>query len=175
MNRAQGGFTLVELIVVLAVIALITTFLIPVIQEPIRHARIEGGIEQAKGILASCDLVRVKPVSSVRSADGLTVTHSYRTGYATWTDATVLRTLVDPAHSVVTVNPFGFPYYFRMSSSECLVALEIDEVIDGWVGLPTEVVNGRTRIIVGSNSRKPMVNPDWVHHQKRILNGAAFR
>lgn len=175
MNKSQQGFTLLELAAVLGILAIIASFLVPVIFEPIRNAKIEGGIEQAKGILASCDLARVKPVASVRAANGVTVTNTYRSDYNSWTNASTLQTILGAGHKMATTNPFGRPYLFKMSSAGCLVALELDSLIDGWAGYQTEVQGGRTRIIVGSSNRKSSVAPEWVRHQKRILSGETFR
>lgn len=175
MSKSQQGFTLLELAAVLGILAVIATFLVPVIYEPIRNAKIEGGIEQAKGVLASCNLVRVKPISSVRAANGVTVTNTYRADYTSWTNASTLQAILGAGHKMTTINPFGRPYLFKMYGEGCLVALELDELIDGWAGYQTEIQGGRTMIIVGSSNRKSSVAPEWVHHQKRILSGETFR
>ena len=48
MKQRQSGFTMVELIVTLSVIAIMLSFLVPNIWRPITDAKIRGAVSQAK-------------------------------------------------------------------------------------------------------------------------------
>lgn len=174
MRARQAGFTLIELMVVLAILSLMMAFLVPMIAEPIRHSKIRGAVEQAKEIVVACNLVRLNPVSSVRNPITLAVTHTYQPQYTSWTQATTLKAKLSAEYQLPTENPFSRPYYFKLTERSCSVAVELDDLIDGWEGYETETAGTRTRIIV-SNSTRSMAGPSWVQHQKQFLNGESVR
>lgn len=174
MAKRQAGFTLIELTITLAVIAILTWFLVPNIWQPIHEAKIRGAVGQAKEVVAACDLVRVTPVSTSRDPSSQKVTKVYGPLYTSWTDATVIKAQLSTDYAVPTVNPFGRPYYFKMSERSCSVAVELDELIDGWEGYELETVGTRTRIVVGTSVRK-MAGPGWVQQQNRFLSGEIIR
>lgn len=174
MRRNQHGFTTIELLVVLAILGMLTVLLVPSIRQPILNAKIEGSVEKARQVLATCDLVRVRPISSVRNPITLQVTHTYGPTYPSWTDAAVLAASLTGSHALPSENPFGRPYLFKMYPETCVVAVELDQVIDGWMGFQTETDGVRTKIIVGSSANTSLA-PNWVLHQKRILNAETFR
>lgn len=174
MRRRQAGFTVIEMMVVILIIGVLTTFLMPSIWQPIRDAKITGGVAQAKEIVSACDLLRVTPTSSTRDTSNQKVTPIYGPLYASWTDATVLSNKLSSDYSLPTENPFGRPYYFKMTERTCSVAVELDELIDGWAGYDLETAGTRTRIVINTPARS-MTGPAWVQHQKRLLNGETFR
>mgnify|MGYP002041092651 CR=1 FL=1 len=53
MKQRQSGFTMVELIVTLSVIAIMLSFLVPNIWRPITDAKIRGAVSQAKQLVLS--------------------------------------------------------------------------------------------------------------------------
>lgn len=174
MKSSQGGFTLIELVVVSAVIGLLMWLYVPNIWEPINDAKIRGGVSQAKEIVFACDLVRVTPVSTSRDTTSQKVTKVYGGAYTNWTDVSVLRSKLSTNYTLPTINPFGRPYYFKMTDGSCSVALELDELIDGWEGYELETVGARTRIIIGTPARS-MAGPSWVKQQGRFLTGETAR
>jgi len=174
MRSRQAGMTALELVVVLAVISIVLTFMVPFIAEPIRNAKINGAIKQAREIVSACHLVRVTPISSSRNATSLKVTNTYGPDYPNWTNATVLTNKLSSGYRLETVNPFDRPYYFKMNSQTCSAAVELDELIEEWEGHEIETVGTRSRIIVSVPARSP-TGPAWVQHQKRLLFGEEIR
>lgn len=174
MARRQGGFTAIEMVVVMAIIAIILGLMIPNIMEPIRNAKIRGAISQAKEIVAGCDLVRITPASTSRDATNYKVTSLYGTQYTGWTDVAILTAKLSSDYNLPTTNPFDRPYLFKMTERACSVAVELDDHIDGWEGYDTEEAGSHTRIIVGTPTRST-AGPAWVEHQKRLLNGETIR
>ena len=174
MRRRQAGFTVIEMMVVILIISILTIILMPYIWQPIRDAKITGGVAQAKEIVSACDLLRVTPISSTRNTSNQKVTPTYGPLYTSWTDAAVLKTRLSTDFSLPTENPFGRPYYFKMTERTCSVAVELDELIEGWEGYDLETVGTRTRIIVSAPARS-MAGPAWVQHQKRLLTGETIR
>lgn len=174
MARRQGGFTAIEMVVVMAIIAIILAFMVPNIMEPIRNAKIRGAVSQAKEIVAACDLVRVTPASTSRDASNYKVTSFYGAQYTGWTDVATLKAKLSTDYNLPTSNPFDRPYLFKMTERACTVAVELDAHIDGWEGYDTEEAGSRTRIIVGTPARST-AGPAWVQHQKRLLTGETIR
>jgi len=174
MTVRQAGFTLIELTVVMAILGIMISFMVPVIAEQILHAKIEGAVSQAKDVVAACDVARVSPATNSRSPTTQLVTVTYGSDYLNWTDVSVLKARLSANFKVPEVNPFGFPYYFKMTSSTCLAAIQLDELIDGWQGYVTEVIAGKTWIVVSLPARR-MVGPSWTKHQKRLLTNESIR
>ena len=174
MRQRQSGFTMVELIVTLSVIAIMLSFLVPNIWRPITDAKIRGAVSQAKQLVSTCDLVRVTPVSTSRDATNLKVTKNYGPEYSSWTDVSVLKAKLSSDYTMPTENPFGRPYLFKMSERSCVVAVDLDELIEGREGYDLETVGTRTRIVVGTPARS-MAGPGWVQQQNRFLTGETIR
>lgn len=174
MGSRQKGFTVIELAVVFAIITIILLCMIPVLSEPIHNAKIAGGVEQAKEIVAACNLVRVTPTSSTMNATNLQVTNTFGPNYNSWTDVSVLKGMLSSNYNFPTVNPLGRPYYFKMSNLTCSVAVELDVLIDGWEGYVLETAGPVTRIIVSVPAHNT-AGPAWVQQQKRLLTGEVFR
>lgn len=174
MGHRQGGFTAIELVVVLAIMTIVLSFMTPLIMEPIRHAKIKGAIAQAKEIVSSCNLVRVSPISTTRNPTNQRVTSTYGPVYMSWTNVTTLKSRLATGYVLPTENPFGRPYLFKMTDKACTVAVELDVAIEGWEGYDIEQSGTRTRIVVGTPARS-MAGPSWVQHQKRLLTGESIR
>lgn len=165
---------MIELMVVLAIFAIILYFMVPMISEPIRNAKIKGAVEQAKEVVAACNLVRMTPVASFRDPITLKVTHTYGPLYTGWTDVSILKAKLSAEYDLRTLNPFDKPYLFQMNDKACSVAVELDQIIDGWEGYTVETAGSSTRIIV-SNSTRSTSGPAWVQHEKRFLTGETVR
>ncbi|MEX6780264.1 type II secretion system protein [Pseudomonas aeruginosa] len=174
MRARQAGFTAIEMVVVLAIIAIILAFMLPVIAEPIDQAKIKGAVSQAKEIVAACNVARVSPASTSRNSTTLVVSSTYGPTYNNWTDVSVLKGKLSSNYVIPDENPFGNPYYFKMTDKSCSVAVELDWQVDGWEGYDLETVGTRSRIIVATPARST-AGPAWVQHQKRLLTGESIR
>ncbi|WP_121498434.1 type II secretion system protein [Pseudomonas aeruginosa] len=174
MRERQAGFTAIEMVVVLAIIAIILAFMLPVIAEPIEHAKIRGAVSQAKEIVAACNVARVSPASTSRNATTLVVSSTYGPGYSAWTAVSVLKGLLSSDYVIPDENPFGNPYYFKMTDKSCTVAVELNRTVDGWEGYDLETAGTKSRIIVATPARST-AGPAWVQHQKRLLTGESIR
>lgn len=174
MKGRQKGFTILEMVVVFAIIAIMLAALIPLASEPIRHARINGAVAQAKEIVTACNAARVAPASTSRNATNQKVTSTYGPVYTSWTDVSVLAAKLSAGYVIPSQNPFERPYYFKMTDKTCSVAVELDGLIDGWEGHETETAGGRTRIVV-STERRSTAGPAWVQRQKQLLTGESVR
>lgn len=174
MHGRQAGFTLLEITVVMAIIAVILAFMTPYIMEPIRNAKITGAVSQAKEVVSACNLVRVGAASFSRDSVNYKVYSSYGPLYSGWTDAKTLKTQLAPDYYLPTVNPFGMPYLFKMTEKTCTAAVDLDTQVPGWEGYETEDIGSRTRIVVGLPVRGGG-GPVWIQHQKRVLNAETIR
>lgn len=174
MRNKQSGFTMVELAVVFALLALLLLVITALIWEPIRNARIDGAVQQAKEINSACEIVRVSPATASRDPITRKVSTTYGALYPNWTPVSTLNGRIATANQVPAINPFDLPYYFTMSEKACAVAVDVDVILDGWRGLETEVSGSRTRIVVGVSARK-ISGPEWLQNQKRILNAETIR
>jgi prepilin-type N-terminal cleavage/methylation domain-containing protein len=174
MRARQAGFTAIEMVVVLAIIAIILAFMLPIIAEPIEQAKIRGAVSQAKEIVAACNVARVSPASTSRNATTLVVSSTYGPGYSAWTAVSVLKGLLSSDYVIPDENPFGNPYYFKMTDKSCTVAVELNRTVDGWEGYDLETAGTKSRIIVATPARST-AGPAWVQHQKRLLTGESIR
>jgi prepilin-type N-terminal cleavage/methylation domain-containing protein len=174
MAVRQVGFTIIELTVVMAILGIMIAFMVPVITEPIFHAKIEGAVSEAKAVVSACNVARVSPVTTSRDATTKFVAATYGSNYTNWTDVSVLNSRLSAFFYVPSVNPFGYPYYFKMTSTTCVAAVQLDDLIDGWQGYVTEVYAGKTWIVVSLPASR-MVGPAWTKHQKRLLSNESIR
>jgi prepilin-type N-terminal cleavage/methylation domain-containing protein len=174
MVSRSRGYTLLELMIVISIIAIFMAMFLPLIYRPIRDARIAGGVEQAKEVVSACNVVRVKAISSVRNAVNQQVTNTFGPQYTTWTNASVLQGKLSSSYDLPDLNPFGLPYLFKMTDQTCSVAIEVDEVLDSWRGFDIEAAGSNTRIIVNIPARG-IAGPVWVEEQKRLLSAEPTR
>lgn len=174
MRKRQRGFTVVELTTVIAVIAIILYVIIPLIWEPINQSKIKGSVAQAKEIVVTCNLVRVTPTSSTRESYNRKVTNVFHSQYSTWTEVSVLKSLLADGQKLPSLNGLDRSFYFKMTADTCLVAVELDTTITAWEGYQIETSGGRSKIIVGVTSRHS-AGPEWLGMQKRILNAEEIR
>ncbi len=170
-NR-ESGFTLLEVVIVIAVISLLAAFILPTAFDQLQTAKVEGSIEQANNIAYQCDIARRSPVSSVRNAD-LSVTHTYAS-LPTWSPVSSLEALLDADHNIPSVNAFGRPFLVRFDERNCYVAIDLDFSAPGIYGQETVQAGGTTRIIVTGKARGN-VSTEWVRHQKRSLLNESSR
>lgn len=172
-RTGQSGFTLVEITVVLAVLAMLAAVTVPAIFDRIQSAKVEGAISQARGVLQICDLARKRVLTSTR-ATNLQVTHSYRT-LNNFSSTTVLQSQFTATRNLPVTNAFQLPILVRYDAERCYVAVDLDFSEPNVGGHVTQVLpNGNTRIIVSS---RPKLHPgsDWVGQQKRIINNEQTR
>lgn len=172
--KKSAGFTLIELLIVMTIIAVFIAAFSPTVFQKIDEAKVEGAVGQAREVLRTCDIVRVSPLSSVRGADGVHVTHTYRAGYADWTDAAVLATQIKGDHAIPAENPFGYPYLFKMSERECTVGIKLGFELEAWGGLAIETYDD-TSLLVVPDYRRDTRTTNWARRQKQFLDGEVFR
>ncbi|MCF5371287.1 type II secretion system protein [Pseudomonas syringae] len=174
MSRSHRGYTLVEIMVVLALISLILFAMAPILYEPYHQAKIKGSVSQAKEIVTSCNLVRVGPTSSTLESSNQKVTNVFHSQYTNWTEVSTLKSLLADGQKLPSLNGLGRPYLFKMTADTCLVAVELDETITAWEGYQVETSDGRSKIIVGVEARRS-AGPQWLGVQKRLLNAEEIR
>lgn len=174
MMKKSAGFTFIELMIVMSIVGVFIAVLTPTVLQQIDEAKVEGAVGQAREVLRTCDIVRVSPISSVRGADGIHVTHTYRPGYPAWTDASILTTQSNGDHLIPTENPFGFPYLFKMTERGCSVGIKLGFDLESWGGLTIEDHEG-TKLLVVPDYRRDSNTTNWARRQKQFLDGEVFR
>jgi prepilin-type N-terminal cleavage/methylation domain-containing protein len=173
MSRSkQKGFTLFELSVVLAIISLMSVFLVPVVKQRLQAGKLEAAISQASNILQSCEMARQKAITSSIDAKG-TATHTYAS-IPNWAGTDVVETQVGAGIKLPRNNLFGNPILVKNDSNRCYVAVDLDFLLSNATAYTTQIVNGNTRIII-STRPKLGAGVDWVIQQKRLLNKEATR
>lgn len=171
MHRSKG-FTLLEIAIVLAIGAVIAALLAPVVFEKMNQSKLKASLGQAKTVLRSVELARVKIQSSTVGADGR-VTHTYGNMTA-WQPISVLKAMLNGPSTIPETNAFGNPIYVRFDTRRSYVAVDLPYLDTAFDWFPTTTVNGITRIIV-STRNSVSSNADWVVQQKRTLNSEASR
>lgn len=171
MHRSKG-FTLLEIAIVLAIGAVIAALLAPVVFEKLNQSKLKASLGQAKTVLRSVELARVKIQSSTVGADGR-VTHTYGSMTA-WQPISVLKAMLNGPSTIPDTNAFGNPIYVRFDTRRSYVAVDLPYLDTAFDWYPTTTVNGITRIIV-STRNSVSSNADWVVQQKRTLNSEASR
>lgn len=168
----QNGFTLVEMTVVMAIIALLGYFLIPAVNQRLQAAKIEGAIAQAAHILQSCEMARQKVLTSTYDAAN-TVTHTYAS-IPGWSGTDVVENQVGAGLKLPRNNSFGNPILVKNDSHRCYVAVDIGFLLNNAGGYVTQTVNGNTRIVI-STRPKLGAGTDWVVRQKKMLSNETTR
>jgi len=170
--RRTKGFTLLEIAIALAIGAVIAALLAPVVFEKLNQSKLKASLGQAKTVLQSVELARVKIQSSTIGADGR-VTHTYG-DMSTWQPISVLKAMLTSTTPIPDTNAFGNPIYVRFDTRRSYVAVDLPYLDTAFDWYPTTTVNGVTRIIV-STRNSVSSNSDWVVQQKRILNSETSR
>ncbi len=165
-RRVQSGFTLIEIVIVISVLAVLSAFILPAAFAQLQQAKVEGSIEQASNIASQCNIARRKPLSSVRNAD-FSVVHTYAS-LPNWSPISALEALLSADHRIRGINTFGKPFLVRFDERNCYVAVDLDFSEPGIFGQQTEEVGGVTRIIVSSGHRAT-VSTEWTRYQKRAF------
>ena len=171
MLRSKG-FTLVEIAIVIAIGALIVAMLAPVVFEKLNQSKLKASLGQARTVLQSVELARIKIQSSSVGADGR-VTHTYGDMTA-WQPISVMKAMLNGPSNIPETNAFGNTIYVRFDNRRAYVAVDLPYLDTGFDWYPTTTVNGMTRIIV-STRNSVSSNADWVVQQKRSLNSEASR
>jgi prepilin-type N-terminal cleavage/methylation domain-containing protein len=170
--KHQKGFTLVELGIVLAVLALITVSLIPKIMDRMQQGHIDAAIEQARSVLQVCEVARKTVLSSQVDVNGV-MHHTYPT-MPNFANTTILQGLLGKDYNLPLKNAVGYDILVKFDSARCYVAVDLPVLEDGYGGFETTTVSGKTRVII---STKPVrsVNPTWVIAQKKFLHDEETR
>jgi len=170
--RRMNGFTLVEIAIVLAIGAIITALIAPVVFEKLNQSKLQASLGQAKTVLQAVELARVQIQSSTTSADGR-VTHTYG-DMSTWQPISALKSILKGPANIPDTNAYGNPIYVRFDARRAYVAVDLPYLDTAFDWYPTTTVNGITRIIV-STKGSVSSNADWVVQQKRTLNSEISR
>lgn len=162
------GFTLLEVIVVIAVVAFLSALIIPFLFERLETARIEASVGQAQKVLQFVDMARVKVNSSVTATTPLKVTHNQPVMPA-WQNVAALQAILVTNYNIPTTNPFGSPILVRFDATRSYVAIDLPFTIPNY-GWHTVVPNGpSSRIIISTRpDQERMV--EWVKQQKLFLH-----
>lgn len=166
--KKSKGFTLLEVVVVIAVVAILSALLIPFLFERLQTARIEASVRQAQRVLQFTDMARVKVNSSTTATTPLKVSHSQPV-MPTWQSIAALEAVLVTNYNIPTTNPFGAPILVRFDARRSYVAIDLPFEIPNY-GWHTVVPNGpNSRIIVSTRpDQERMV--EWVKQQKLFLH-----
>lgn len=174
MKNENRGFTLIELTISLAIMALMIALTVPAIGIILWEAKVRGGIGQAKQVVSACELARVKPTTMTFDTLYNKASVVYRGAYPSWTNVTVLDGILQGGIAVPLINPFDEPYLFKMTENHCEVALQLDREIEAWEGYRIESSAGSSKVVV-STAQNHHPTPAWVRQQKRFLHEESSR
>jgi prepilin-type N-terminal cleavage/methylation domain-containing protein len=169
---AQAGFTLLEIIFVLAIMAILSTAILPPVLERITEAKVEGSIGQAQMILQICEIARTKVLATSVDARGR-YTHTYGS-LDNWASTTVLQSKLTTNYDLATKNALGSQILVKFDAARCYVAVDLPFLQSDYGGYSTETVGGKTRVIVTTRIKNSSY-PSWVVNQKRILHDEETR
>lgn len=172
IRNAQAGFTLMEIIFVLAIIAVLTAAILPPALERITEAKVEGSIGQAQMILQICEIARTKALTTSVDAQGR-YTHTYGS-LDNWASTTVLQSKLTTNYHLPTKNALDTQILVKFDAARCYVAVDLPFLQSDYGGYSTETVGGKTRVIVTARI-KNSAYPSWVVNQKRIMHDEETR
>lgn len=171
-RRAQAGFTLIEIIVALAIIALLSVALLPPSFERVTESKIEASIGQAQSILQVCDIARTKVLTTSVDGSGR-YSHTYAS-MPNWSTTATLQTKLANDYNLPADNALGTKILVKFDAARCYVAVDLPFLQDNYGGLVTETVGGKTRLILSTRPRNAAY-PSWVVNQKRMLHDEETR
>jgi general secretion pathway protein G len=103
----QRGFTLVELLVVLAILGLLTTIAAPQVMKHLGHAKSQTAKIEVKNIGVSLDLFKIDNGRYPTQEEGLEALLKQPTDLATWKGPYLEK-------QSSFVDPWGTPYIYRI-------------------------------------------------------------
>lgn len=171
-RRAQAGFTLLEIVFALAIIALLSVAVLPPSVERVTEAKIEASLGQARTVLQVCDIARTKVLGTTVDSSGK-YTHTYAS-MPTWSTTATLQAKLSADYKLPADNALGTKIMVKFDSARCYVAVDLPFLLDGYGGYVTETVGGNTRVIVSTRT-KNSAYPSWVVNQKRMLHDEETR
>lgn len=172
IRRDQRGFTLLEIIVVLAVMAVLAAAILPPTIQRFTESKADASIEQAKLVLQVCEIARTKALSTAVDGSGR-YTHTYGS-LANWSSTSALQALLSKNYNLASTNPLRSQILVKFDAARCYVAVDLPFREDNYGGYQTQTVAGLTRVIVTTRQKRSGY-PSWVIHQKRILNEEVSR
>lgn len=170
--RRSGGFTLVELAIVLAIMGFLSMVIVPNVFDRMQQARTDASIEQARSVLQVCEIARKTVLSSALNAQGVMV-HTYPT-LANWSTTQDLQGVLSKNYNLPAKNSLNTSIVVKFDAARCYVAVDLPFLQDNYGGFDTVTVNGKTRVIISTKPVRAMY-PGWVISQKRYLNGEVTR
>lgn len=171
MERSNG-FTLIELAVCLAIVAVMTVALLPGALEKLQQGKIDTAISQARNLIPVCEIARKKAVSSTVGAYNK-VTHTYGS-LSNWSPTSSLQSRLSADYRLPATNPLGTTIQVKYDEARCYVAVDLPFKEDNYGGFTTETVGGNTRIIITTRPDQN-ANSAWVSDQKRFLHEETTR
>lgn len=170
--KSQRGFTLLEVIIAIAIIGLLAAALIPTIGARIEDARLQASVKQAQNVLQIVELARRKISSSSTAANGQ-VTHTY-SSMPNWQPTSAVAVILGGSYNLPPSNTFGLPLLVRFDDKRSYVAVDLPFLEADYTMHPTQTVGGRTRIIISTDPSK-YASTGWVSHQKRVMHNENTR
>ena len=171
-KRSMSGFTLLEVVIVIALVGFLAATLTPAISARLEAAKLEAAVGQAQRVLKVVEIARKKILSSSTAANGQ-VSHTYTT-MATWQPISVLVPMLSNNYQLPQVNTFGLPLLVRFDATRSYVAVDLPFLETNYAWHPTQVVGGNTRIIISTKPYKSS-SSNWVSHQKRVMHNEIAR
>jgi len=167
----QTGFTMVEFCFALAIVGVVVGAIGAGIADRIQESRITSSIEQARTVLRSCEIARRKVIGT--TVTGGVASHTYP-ALSSWSPTSALQARLATDHKLPVTNHIRSEILVKFDAARCYVAVDLPFLQDGYGGLETETVSGKTRLII-SSPRRLSNGTSWVTQQKRFLHLEATR